>query len=192
MNYLTYGTAFPNTTLLPWTSYTASITTLCDGHKRVVGHPTAVTSGHSTTVANGYTIYTTQPPSCSISQTDCSRLITEYQSSSLAWNGDNDYPISPACSVTDMNADVCGECHVVGGSVQMLYFPVPADAPRDMCATTPGGRTLCPFGATAKPTATTSNPLIRPTCTYLPQNLTKTTDSGEKCPKLDESCSRLT
>jgi hypothetical protein len=148
----------------------------------VVGRPTAVTSSRSTRVSNAYTVYTTQPPSCTIPVTDCSRLITEYQSSRNAWDGQNDYPLSPACSVTDMNADVCGACQVVGGSVEMLYFPVPASAAsRDMCATTPGGRTVCPFGATVTPTAkiTTTNPLVRPTCTYIPQNLTKTTDSGK-------------
>ncbi|KAK4889899.1 hypothetical protein LTR27_011322 [Elasticomyces elasticus] len=56
--------------------------------------------------------------------------------------------IEPACHPT---RGVCGPCTIYGGQVQLLYFPVAANASRNMCATSPPPPNLCPLGSTTAP-----------------------------------------
>lgn len=57
-------------------------------------------------------------------------------------------PTVPFCD-RSQNAAVCQDipCTIMGGNVQLIYFPVSANASRDLCAMSPGNITTCPYGS---------------------------------------------
>ncbi|KAK5696109.1 hypothetical protein LTR97_008529 [Elasticomyces elasticus] len=55
-----------------------------------------------------------------------------------------------ACNRT-VTETSCGACTIYGGEVQLMYFPVAANASRDMCAATAASPTMCPLGPTTAP-----------------------------------------
>lgn len=59
----------------------------------------------------------------------------------------------------------------------MIYFPVPYNSSRDLCAGI-GAATNCALGPTSAPYANTGNPYEQPPCAYVITNHTSTTDSG--------------
>ncbi|KAK4552959.1 hypothetical protein LTR86_009883 [Recurvomyces mirabilis] len=111
--------------------------------------------------------------------------------SSVVSNRDFGLPYSdvptPQCTRA-ANGTGCGACTIHGGEVQLLYFPVPTNASRNMCATTLGAPTTCPLGPTTAPYVPGSiyapPGMARGICTnyincpYLLGNTTKTTDGG--------------
>ncbi|KAK4555921.1 hypothetical protein LTR86_007141 [Recurvomyces mirabilis] len=81
-----------------------------------------------------------------------------------------------------VEGSTCGACTIYGGEVQLLYFPVAANASRNYCAQTGGPVTTCPLGPTTAP----YTPIVADiggvcesyvNCPYLIGN-TSTTDSG--------------
>ncbi|KAK3677508.1 hypothetical protein LTR78_002358 [Recurvomyces mirabilis] len=111
--------------------------------------------------------------------------------SSVVSNRDFGFPYrdipKPQCTRA-ANGTGCGACTIHGGEVQLLYFPVPTTASRNMCATKIGAPTTCPLGPTTAPYVPGSiyapPGMARGICTnyincpYLLGNATKTTDSG--------------
>lgn len=90
-----------------------------------------------------------------------------------------DLPNEPLCSRTQGPASECGGCIIYGGTVQLIYFPVPANVSRNMCASGPvGSATVCPFGPTTAPLTGNSDPYVAEPCSYAPMNMSSTEDSG--------------
>ncbi|KAK4950706.1 hypothetical protein LTR10_010699 [Elasticomyces elasticus] len=85
-----------------------------------------------------------------------------------------------ACNRT-VTETSCGACTIYGGEVQLMYFPVAANASRDMCAATAASPTMCPLGPTtapyAIPTAGVDGSCNYVHCPYFVGN-TSTADSG--------------
>ncbi|KAF2765149.1 hypothetical protein EJ03DRAFT_218651 [Teratosphaeria nubilosa] len=158
-----YGTPITTTRLVTGTAFTASTTTLCDGRPRVWGTITPVSHITSTQTVYAYTNYSGPPPSCTIGPSDCLQLQSAYVSSLNSYNSyqsasSTDLPLSdmphqPMCQ-TPEDADVCGQCTIAGGKVELLYFPVTRSISRDMCATTATSPIVCPFGETVAATST--------------------------------------
>ena len=181
------GTADVYTTSwLTTTNYTASTTRLCDGRTRVVGSLTPVHVG-SVLSKNVPTItYTGPAPSCSVQPEDCSWLRTSYLSAASSFSSVLEdprelapglSPIVPRCYIPGPPLDVCGQCTIHGGKVDLLYFPVSTETSRDMCATAPTSPVICPFGPT-RPNDDTVTGFATAPCQYLPTQRTSTTDSG--------------
>ncbi|EMC98562.1 hypothetical protein BAUCODRAFT_430818 [Baudoinia panamericana UAMH 10762] len=182
------------------TNYTATITTLCDGHSRVLGTVTPVTTFLSVTTSEGI-----PPPSCSVQQSDCASAISQYSSAEAVWYAlhaswssagahlaDEPSPNTvsvPVCRTTTPSstgpqpvsastpAGSCGPCTIVGGAVQLLYFPVTTSYTRDMCATAPYHSTFCPFGSVSSESIP-SNGYEGTPCPYFASNRTSTHPSG--------------
>ncbi|KAK3072022.1 hypothetical protein LTR53_007569 [Teratosphaeriaceae sp. CCFEE 6253] len=181
------------------TLYTASLTTLCDGHTRIIGDltPTATTEFFSSWVYSTWSTFLAKP-SCHIAQSDCvsmqkqyavdqSASSSAYSSAMSAQSGDPDWIVpdydgvdEPLCTVTGTaaSADYCGACTIGGGNVQLLYFPVTQNISRDMCATAPASSRVCPFGTTIPGDQTNSIGQATAPCSYYPFELTTTADSG--------------
>jgi hypothetical protein len=191
-NILSYGitptgTADSYTTF--WattTNYTAPTTQLCDGRTRVVGSLTPVHIG-SVLSSNVPTItYTGPAPSCSVQPSDCSWLRTSYLaaessfSSSLTASPDATpglSPIVPRCYIPGPPLEECGQCTIIGGKVDLLYFPLSTKTTRDMCATTATSPIICPFGST-RPNDDTVAGFATAPCQYISTQPTSTTDNG--------------
>lgn len=148
-------------------TYYQDATTLCDGHPRVTyspaialsssyvavpGTPTATTTYHDTV---GW-MFPVSSPTCSIQPSDCDPLWSAYSTSVSSWSAAKtnsaasaqitQSPEAPSCanssavaqySSVDANLHACGPCTIFGQGVQLLYFPVPTNVSRDMCASTP-------------------------------------------------------
>ncbi|KAK3661253.1 hypothetical protein LTR56_000376 [Elasticomyces elasticus] len=195
-NYVIYST------LQPVTNYSASLTTLCDGYPRLVGNLTATGVWYTSTEADSSTSYTGAKPTCSVDEADCLSLYKAYTTlediwgSSLdTWTSDTANPTPPTppdypeCTLTGTGSqrpDICGACTVYGGTVQLYYFPVTANASRNMCATAPAASTACPFGPTTPLAANDSSAQIATACdghcggvcSYYPFTKTSTKDTG--------------
>ncbi|KAK3672779.1 hypothetical protein LTR78_007365 [Recurvomyces mirabilis] len=81
-----------------------------------------------------------------------------------------------------VEGSTCGACTIYGGEVQLLYFPVAANASRNYCAQTGGPVTTCPLGPTTAPYTAIGADIggiceSYVNCPYLIGN-TSTTDSG--------------
>lgn len=134
-------------------SYSASsLTTLCDGHPRVVGFAgstplttTIGTSGAFTMSAYDVTQYVYNIPPypipqapCTISDEDCQAL---YEKNSSLVFASND----PICNIsstskttltyaTDAAGHTCSQCYIRASSARLLYWPVrTVDGTGDMC-----------------------------------------------------------
>ncbi|KAK1057092.1 hypothetical protein LTR74_014404 [Friedmanniomyces endolithicus] len=178
------STAIPYNGTSYVTDFSASTTTLCDGHARIIGNLTPI--AYSPTLTELYNTYywTAQPPTCSISQADCSSAQRSFASAYSYWASYNvtaAEPSAPQCSVTGAAAtqSYCGPCQIQGGVVKLLYFPVTTNYSRNMCATKPGPSTACPFGSTDSGVTVTNNigQAMAP-CPYYQFNATSTRDSG--------------
>ncbi|KAK5700645.1 hypothetical protein LTR97_005162 [Elasticomyces elasticus] len=199
-SYLSWGVIY--STLQPVTNYSASLTTLCDGYPRLVGNLTATGVWYTSTEADSSTSYTGAKPTCSVDEADCLSLYKAYTTlediwgSSLdTWTSDTANPTPPTppdypeCTLTGTGSqrpDTCGACTVYGGTVQLYYFPVTANASRNMCATAPAASTACPFGPTTPLAANDSSAQIATACdghcggvcSYYPFTKTSTKDTG--------------
>jgi len=178
------STAIPYNGTSYVTDFSASTTTLCDGHARIIGNLTPI--AYSPTLTELYNTYywTAQPPICSIGQADCSSAQRSFASAYSYWASYNvtaSEPSAPKCSVTGAAAtqSYCGPCQIQGGVVKLLYFPVTTNYSRNMCATKPGPSTACPFGSTDSGVTVTNNigQAMAP-CPYYQFNATSTQDSG--------------
>ncbi|KAK0973813.1 hypothetical protein LTS01_014448 [Friedmanniomyces endolithicus] len=178
------STAIPYNGTSYVTDFSASTTTLCDGHARIIGNLTPI--AYSPTLTELYNTYywTAQPPTCSIGQSDCSSAQRSFASAYSYWASYNvtaSEPSAPKCTVTGAAAtqSYCGPCQIQGGVVQLLYFPVTTKYSRNMCATTPGPSTACPFGSTdSGVTVTNGIGQAMAPCPYYQFNATSTQDSG--------------
>ncbi|KAK1053249.1 hypothetical protein LTR74_016296 [Friedmanniomyces endolithicus] len=166
------------------TDFSASTTTLCDGHARIIGNLTPISySPILTTLFNTY-YWTAQPPTCSIDQADCSSAQRSFASAYSYWASHNvtaSEPVAPQCTATGAAAtqSYCGPCQIQGGVVKLLYFPVTTNYSRNMCATKPGPSTACPFGSTdSGVTVTNGIGQAMAPCPYYQFNATSTQDSG--------------
>ncbi|KAF1813930.1 hypothetical protein P152DRAFT_513273 [Eremomyces bilateralis CBS 781.70] len=75
-------------------------------------------------------------PTCSIQPKDCSSLVSSWSIAmqvALSSNGVSTVN-HPQCQIRTTE---CGKCTIGGGSVQLIYFPVPTTIARDMCAPNP-------------------------------------------------------
>lgn len=87
---------------------TASVTTLCDGHPRIVGGRDALTTvatGSGTTITSAMRNFTVPSPTCMIPASECTGTLdyyTSYESYSLCSGGPN---------------KKCGPCTIQGGTV---------------------------------------------------------------------------
>jgi hypothetical protein len=147
------------------TNFRASTTTLCDGHGRIVGDLTPISSWSTVfeTPVTGTIPY--GPPSCSIAPSACASMQSQYAISGSSYDvaysswlaagatGDSpDFDLEPVVCTAAGSAvmqDYCGACTIYGGTVQLLYFPQTMNVSRDMCATAPAASTVCPFGSLA-------------------------------------------
>lgn len=148
-------------------TYYSDAKTLCDGHARVTYSPAIPTSTATitTTVSPLSTsvypatvgwIFPVSSPACSIKPSDCDSLYKSYSSESLRWAASGSAgadaplitasPIIPPCVNSSQSSSAaafessfraCGPCTIFGNNVQLLYFPVPTNVSRDMCAATP-------------------------------------------------------
>ncbi|KAK3629541.1 hypothetical protein LTR56_017970 [Elasticomyces elasticus] len=165
----TFGTgsmATPPIITLNNTAYTATITTL-------TAYTATLASSIFTNPAKTMTMY--DMPVYNQRLVDNSTIqISGYVDSSLMpqWQ--------MACNRT-VTETSCGACTIYGGEVQLMYFPVAANASRDMCAATAASPTMCPLGPTtapyAIPTAGVGGSCNYVHCPYFVGN-TSTADSG--------------
>lgn len=103
-------------------------------------------------------------PSCSIQPADCTVLSKSYQSaypSALAANFSAGEPYEPHCTVVSQD---CNRCTIYGGAVTLIYFPVPSNVSRDMCASEPTEPARVPASTSAA--CMLSRPLMHPTLTF--------------------------
>lgn len=125
--------------------------TLCDGHPRVSSAPCITeTYDFSPDIKPTGVIddYPDPKPKCSINPTDCANAFSIWVNLPLSQQG----VYSPLCDpgtyfTKTQNEEGCfhgdctvscdGKCTIGGGSVRLLYFPVPKTASRNMCATDP-------------------------------------------------------
>ena len=120
-----------NTFLKTQVNYTYSaIETLCDGHARVKG-PVTATATTVVTITRWKSEETVmftdlkKPPRCTIERNDCEGLWADYYRTYRQVSSAQE----PQCQ------SACGPCQIYGGTVELLYSPLPATASRDMCAT---------------------------------------------------------
>ena len=90
---------------------TASMTTACDGHPRVVGDLTTLATGTSSSLTTSEYLagpnFTKPTPSCTMAPPDCAQVTAEYEVART-----NSY-----CSNTqDLD---CGKCTINGGTVKL-------------------------------------------------------------------------
>ncbi|EME41929.1 hypothetical protein DOTSEDRAFT_74090 [Dothistroma septosporum NZE10] len=134
----------------PGTTSIASLTTLCDGHPRVVG-PKIRTQGPPTNITSVYTntnIYAqstgfVQPP-CSIGPQDCQLLWSSWTSAYQTATTAAGFAglLSPPCTTsrqsfsysTNLAGRTCDNCLVAGSKARLLYWPI---------TTIPGSGDLC-------------------------------------------------
>lgn len=130
--------------------------------------PTATRNVSSAGISESYLPYTTPAPTCSIKPSDCARLsqatlLGGYSVCNTGSNGGNG-------NHTTMD---CGQCTIFGANIQLLYFPVPTNTTRDICASTTNNPVYCPYGpATVDSEGETQ-------CGYPPMNFTSTANSGK-------------
>jgi hypothetical protein len=174
------------TTWVNTTSYTAETTRLCDGRVRVLGSLTPVHVGSVLTESVPTITYTGPGPSCSVSQSDCAWLRKSFLSAESSYSSSlskypdappGNSPTVPRCHIPGPPLDVCGQCTIHGGHVELLYFPVTTEASRNMCATTPTSSVICPYGATYSNNDTVFGFNTAP-CPYISTKIPSTTDSG--------------
>lgn len=89
------------TTTYTYHNMTAQLTTLCDGHPRIVGGLTTTATGTNSTLTSTAMNFTTPPPKCEPVATDCSSLYEQ------RW-------ILPCTHTKGLD---CGQCNIWGGSV---------------------------------------------------------------------------
>ncbi|KAI7162598.1 hypothetical protein KC349_g1888 [Hortaea werneckii] len=144
-------------------TYYEGATTLCDGHPRLTTSPgislsedfltfpgTGPTS--TSTIVNTYgRIYPHETPTCSVEPSDCDPFWQAYSTKMSEWSAlgaaqTTPAPQTPPCmnqSMASSDASFqssfygCGLCTIYGQGVELVYFPPPATASRDMCASTP-------------------------------------------------------
>ncbi|UJO19778.1 uncharacterized protein CLAFUR5_10280 [Fulvia fulva] len=134
----------------PGTTSIASLTTLCDGHPRVVGS-TIRTEGPSTNLTNVYTntnVYPQstgyKPPPCSIGPNDCALLYSSWtrRYSQVSTQSGFAGLLNPPCTTstpsmsysTNSAGKECNNCQVAGSKARLLYWPI---------TTVPGSGNLC-------------------------------------------------
>jgi hypothetical protein len=174
------------TTWATTTSYTAETTRLCDGRVRAIGTLTPVHVGSVLTESVPTITYTGPGPSCSVSQSDCAWLRKSYLSAESSYSSSlsrfpdappGNSPTVPRCYIPGPPLEVCGQCTIHGGHVELLYFPVTTEISRNMCATAPTSSVICPYGPTYSNNDTVSGFNTAP-CPYISTELPSTTDSG--------------
>ncbi|KAI6912662.1 hypothetical protein KC318_g2595 [Hortaea werneckii] len=144
-------------------TYYEGATTLCDGHPRLTTSPgislsedfltfpgTGPTS--TSTIVNTYgRIYPHETPTCSVEPSDCDPFWQAYSTRMSEWSAlgaaqTTPAPQTPPCMNQSMASSAasfqssfngCGLCTIYGQGVELVYFPPPATAFRDMCASTP-------------------------------------------------------
>ncbi|KAK4553309.1 hypothetical protein LTR86_009609 [Recurvomyces mirabilis] len=187
------------TTTYQATQFAASTTQLCDGHNRIIGTLTPTASSTFTTVDYAFMNYTGPPPSCTIAPSDCTSMWDQYNSATSSFKSmasvyfstrtDSSAPVSggvtvdlPQCSQTALPTTTgvsCGACTIYGGSVQLLYFPVTTSYTRNMCATTLGASTVCPYGqVVSNYTAAGAGGQATGACEYMSATQSSVPDSG--------------
>ena len=105
---ITYVSTY--TTTYTYHNISAELTTLCDGHPRIVGGQNGLTTlatGTNSSVTSATRNYTAPTPTCKPASTDCSAL----------WNT---YRTSPCTRTQDSD---CGPCSIWGGTVRHALKP---------------------------------------------------------------------
>ncbi|KAK3074132.1 hypothetical protein LTR53_003662 [Teratosphaeriaceae sp. CCFEE 6253] len=144
----------------PASTHATSLTTLCDGHARVVGRATTYNASASLvtsvdiynyTASTSATTYPGATPTCSISPDECDLLWSAYRSelsvANEATTTDASYtPLFPPTCLTAGATPTCSVCQIVAASARVMYWEV---------KTVPGSGDLCNRTAetvTARPT----------------------------------------
>lgn len=129
------------TSVLTSHNYTHSqFYTLCDGIPRFNGTMTPTATHKSTTsdtlISEIYSSYTKPSPACTIDDKDCSALWSSYKSIRSH---------SPTAVVeSPILCPDCGKCTITGGTVRILYAPIPSTISRNLCTDAPDNTTRPP------------------------------------------------
>ncbi|KAK3073641.1 hypothetical protein LTR53_004600 [Teratosphaeriaceae sp. CCFEE 6253] len=132
----------------PASTHATSLTTLCDGHARVVGRATTYNASASLvtsvdiynyTASTSATTYPGATPTCSVSPDDCDLLWSAYRSELSVANEatatDASYtPLFPPTCLTAGATPTCSVCQIVAESARVMYWEV---------KTVPGSGDLC-------------------------------------------------
>ncbi|KAH9832436.1 cell wall protein DAN4-like [Teratosphaeria destructans] len=173
----TYANTLTETSISEAPTRVTSLTTLCDGHPRVVGHADHG-EGYTSVYVTAYTNTNilrqtsfTRPPPCSIGPNDCALLWSSWSShyGPLASAGQlTEGVLNPPCTTstlthsytTNSAGKACNNCQIVASYARLLYWPV---------TTAPGSGDLCgkPASLLPAPTRTVPN-------TFVTSNLTLT------------------
>jgi len=151
---------------------TASTTVKCDNITRIIGDLTTTATGTTSSVISTYEYpsnYTEPPPTCTPPAKDCFDL--------LIWNPVTSRTIPLECArPTTSVQEICGPCGIVGGTIDLMYFPPKTTQAPTLCAknATMSG-TLCPLGPTTA-TNNATNPYDNSPCYYAVG--TKTTENS--------------
>jgi len=120
-----------------YTNYTyTGISTLCDGHPRIVGGITPTSTWTETWTQSSmrrkeFTDVVPRP-NCFIEPEDCATLYSTFFATRTI--GGSVPPRGPPCRTQN-----CDKCTIHGSVVEVLYSPVPTTVSRDMCATSNHG-----------------------------------------------------
>ncbi|KAF1983690.1 hypothetical protein K402DRAFT_456419 [Aulographum hederae CBS 113979] len=137
------------------TSYGANMTTFTT--------PLTQTLTDFGAAGNFWTTFSAPQPTCTINPFDCRSMWSSWSSVIEEDPKGSSTSVYPPCQTVEQD---CGKCTIVGGYVELMYFPVPSTS-RDMCASTPSAKPI--FFTTSVGTA--SRPLTTPP-PILPQNTT--------------------
>lgn len=141
--------------------------------------------------------YSGAGPSCSINQRDCFSLQSSSEANtvlgrvplapgnqpdltSIIYASVSGIMYAPAYTVTSSAAEAsyCGVCTLMGDSLQLWYFTVTANHTRDLCVTTLGAPTICPFCRTGSRGVSEREAQSITPCSYIPYTFASTTNSG--------------
>ncbi|KAK3669992.1 hypothetical protein LTR78_010164 [Recurvomyces mirabilis] len=162
------------------TQFTASTTQLCDGHNRIIGTLTPTASSTFTTVDYAFLNYTGPPPSCTIAPPDCTSMWDQYNSAVSSFSSMASVYFSTR---TDSSAPVPGGITVDLPQCSQTALPtttgVTTSYTRNMCATTLGASTVCPYGqVVSNYTAAGAGGQATGACEYMSATQSSVPDSG--------------
>lgn len=184
---------------------TASVTTLCDGHPRIVGGrdglkttATGTTSTSTIFPSHGHN-YNKTTPICTPVPRDQTLIHDYWQVWVPQTETHYSYAFQNSSSTSSsVQSQDCGVCTIWGGTVtyhhlmslcevdanlsfkvQLIYFPKTESVSRTLCysqSVTPGTPTTCPLAPLQHPYSVT-NPYLASPCPYITSNLTTAQNS---------------